>query len=79
MNNVLRNYSYVACRSGIMRDAIVVSVDSPVRVLRCAWCEAERPDNDEPCPRCGRPRFRHKTASPSEFWEHQRELNDHGR
>jgi hypothetical protein len=49
------------------------------RPLRCAWCANERSDDDEPCPACGKPRFRHKTTSPEEFWERQRDLDEHGR
>jgi ribosomal protein L40E len=47
--------------------------------LRCAWCGEERPDDDERCRSCGNPRFRHKTADPDEFWDRQRELDEHGR
>ncbi len=49
-----------------------------VAPLRCAWCEKERPNDDEPCPQCGRPRFRHKTADAAEFWESRREIDEHG-
>ena len=46
--------------------------------LRCAWCEQHRPDDDEPCPHCGRPRFRHKTADAAEFSERRRDLDERG-
>jgi len=50
-----------------------------VSPLRCAWCGQVRPDSDERCPTCQRPRFRYKTADAAEFWERQRQLDEHGR
>jgi hypothetical protein len=49
-----------------------------IRPLVCAWCGTERPDDDERCPSCGRPRFRHKTFDRAEFWERRRELDERG-
>jgi hypothetical protein len=48
-----------------------------IRPLLCVWCGIERPDNDDACVACGKPRFRHKTSRPEEFWERQRLIEEH--
>jgi hypothetical protein len=53
-------------------------MDSQIKPLRCAYCGIIRPADNQPCPACQRPRFRHKTADAAEFWARKRELDEHG-
>jgi hypothetical protein len=36
--------------------------------VRCTGCGEGRPVSQDPCPACGAPAYRHKTADTGEFW-----------